>query len=100
MVDPSADGLLSKIPMIYFTYAIYNDARNKIYIGHTQNIESRLKRHNGVLKNKNSSFTSKNKGHWILVHKEEFPERKNAVRREKELKSYKGRMFIRGLIKK
>jgi len=53
-------------------YAIYNKLRNKIYIGHTSDLDNRLKRHNGLLKSKSKSYTYKNKGEWELVYKETF----------------------------
>ena len=82
---------------MYCAYAIKSD-KNKIYIGQTSNLEERLKRHNGFLKNKESSYTHKNGEIWKLIHKEEFLTRKEAVAREKSLKSYQGREFIKKLI--
>ena len=84
---------------MFYAYALYNQIRDKIYIGHTANLELRLKRHNGLLLNNKKSFTSKNSGLWQLIRKEEFTTRQEAMRREKELKSYRGREFIRRLIK-
>ena len=83
---------------MYYVYTITNN-EDKIYIGQTSDVEKRLKRHNGILKNKKSSYTHKNKGIWTLVHKEEFLTRKEAIAREKYLKSYRGRKFLRELIK-
>ncbi len=83
---------------IFIVYVIANK-NNKIYIGQTSDLESRLKRHNGLLRNKSKSFTSKNKGEWKLIYKEEFNTRKEAINREKQLKSYRGREFVRNLIK-
>lgn len=83
---------------MFSVYAIYNSG--KIYIGYTSDLCTRLQRHNGILKNKNSSYTSKNKGFWELIYKEEFKTRQEAINREKELKSFRGREFIRSLIKK
>lgn len=84
---------------MFHVYVIYNRIRNKIYIGHTDNIDNRIQRHNGILKNKAKSFTSKNNGFWKLIYKESFKTRKEAIKREKELKSYQGRKFFRSLIK-
>ncbi len=85
---------------MFFVYAIYNYARKKIYIGQTANLEVRLKRHNGILLNNKKSFTAKNSGNWELIYKEEFKTRKEAMVREKQLKSFKGRESIKKLIKK
>jgi len=83
---------------MYYAYAIKNN-NDKIYIGQTSNLEKRLKRHNGILKNKKSSYTYRNKGKWKILHKEKFLTRKEAMAREKYLKSYRGREFIKKLIK-
>ncbi len=97
MVDPPAGGLY-KLLIMFYTYVIYNLARKKIYIGQTSNLEKRIKRHNGILKNNVKSFTSKNSGKWKLIYNEKFKERKLALEREKQLKSYQGRKFIKNLI--
>lgn len=80
---------------MFFVYAIQNLERKKIYIGYTINLENRLKRHNGLLTNKRTSFTNKNRGQWELVYFEKFENRKEAINREKQLKSYRGRQFIK-----
>lgn len=85
---------------MYSAYAIGNTNTRKIYIGQTEDINARLLRHNGKLPNKKKSYTRKNKGMWILIHKEDFNARKEAIKREKELKSYQGRKFIRDKFKK
>ncbi|NTV54963.1 MAG: GIY-YIG nuclease family protein [Candidatus Moranbacteria bacterium] len=77
----------------YSIYVIQNEA-GKRYIGYTSDLEKRLKRHNGDLPNKTTSYTRKNRGHWTLKYKEEYASRQEALRREKELKSCQGRKFI------
>ena len=83
----------------FYVYASENKIREKIYIGYTVDLDSRIKRHNGILKNKKKSFTSKNSGLWELVYSEIFKTRQEAMKREKELKSFRGREFIRNIIK-
>jgi putative endonuclease len=83
---------------MFKTYAIYNKEKDAIYIGQTADLENRLLRHNGVLKNKKTSFTSKNSGCWKLIYEESFESRSAAIKREKELKSCQGRAFIKNLI--
>ena len=78
-----------------FVYAIYNSISKKIYIGQTNNLERRLKEHN--LK-KGTHFTAKTKGTWTVIYKEDVLDRKNALIREKQLKSYRGRKFIKQYI--
>ena len=83
---------------VFFTYAIYNKIRNKIYIGHTNNLKERIKRHNDLLPSKSTAYTRKNSGFWKLIYSEKSKTRKDAVQREKELKSSRGRKFIRNII--
>lgn len=85
---------------MFFTYVIRNQQKGKIYIGQTVDIEKRLQCHNGLLKNKNTSYTHKNNGDWEVVYSEEFESRSEAIKREKELKSYQGRQFIKNEILK
>jgi len=82
---------------MFTVYAITNEAE-KIYIGQTSDLEKRLLRHNGILKNKKKSFTSKNKGNWKVFYNEDYKTRGEALVREKQLKSYQGRKFLRNII--
>lgn len=85
--------------MPYFTYVIRSESSNKIYIGQTDNLEFRLRRHNGKYPTKKGSFTKINKGPWNLIHQEMFETRHEAIIKEKQLKSHAGRDWIRKLLK-
>lgn len=78
---------------MYYVYAIYNKQNDKYYIGQTENIEERIRMHND--KTFGGSYTSRFDGEWKLFYKEEFPSRSSALKREKELKSYRGREFLK-----
>lgn len=91
--SPPAGG--GRAPM-FFVYAIYNKKNDKIYIGETNKLEDRLNQHN--TKHFSKSFTSNFNGSWELIYKEEHISRQEARKREKQLKSYRGRQFIRSLI--
>ena len=81
---------------MFYIYALYNRKNDKIYIGQTKDLEERLRLHkNQVFK---TSFTSRFDGEWELIYKEKVNNRKEALLREKQLKSYQGRQFIRRLI--
>lgn len=85
---------------MFTTYVITNDI-DEIYIGHTDDLFLRLKRHNGELPTKNTSYTHKHKnGEWKIVLTEEFETRTEAMKREKELKSQRGRMYIQNILRK
>lgn len=85
---------------MFYVYAIINN-KGKIYIGQTVNLEARLKRHNGLLYHETTAYTYKNKeGEWRMIYKEELDTRSEALRREKELKSFRGREYIKSIINK
>jgi putative endonuclease len=60
----------------------------------TGNLEARLRSHNILAK---SGWTVRFRP-WTLVHTETFDDKNQALIREKQLKSHKGRDFIRSLI--
>ena len=78
---------------MYYTYVLYSPNYDCIYIGQTDNREMRLKRHNLGLVRSTKAYRP-----WILIHIEEFETRSEALRRERQLKSYRGRQFIRDLL--
>lgn len=81
---------------MYLVYVLKNSKTNKKYIGQTNNLELRLKRHNGLLPSKKKSFTNINRadGKWIVIYKQEYNTREEAVKREKYLKSHVGREWL------
>jgi putative endonuclease len=53
-------------------------------------LEKRVFAHNHLPKGWTKNFRP-----WVLVYSEKFEDKSNALNREKELKSHKGRDFIR-----
>jgi putative endonuclease len=89
---PPAGGGSSARSM-YTVYAIYNSLHKKIYIGQTKDLENRLNLHAAsAFKN---SFTARFSGDWVVIYKEQTQDRKAALFREKQLKSYRGREFVK-----
>lgn len=78
---------------MYFVYALYNKQFDKIYIGQTENLTERLKLHKE--KKFKNSFTARFEGEWILIYNEQTENRQQALTREKQLKSFRGREFVR-----
>ena len=81
---------------MYFVYGLYSPGYKKIYIGFTSDLEGRLLLHNNPI---NNGYTSRFRP-WIVIYSEELPDKRTAMRREKELKSAKGRLFIKTFIPK
>ena len=81
---------------MFHVYAIYNEKNNKIYIVQTSNLPSRLELHNK--KEFKRCYTARFDGKWELVYTESLDTRQEALNRERQLKSYQGRQFVKNLI--
>jgi len=79
---------------VYFVYAIYNRQAKKIYIGQTHDLDKRLKEHNDA-NNLTHLYTKRIGIGWELVYSESVTDRKQALVREKQLKSFRGREFVK-----
>ena len=77
--------------MKYFVYVLFSPTYDKIYIGFSGNVEKRIISHNHLAK---KGWTIRFRP-WTLIHTEGFETKKEAMAREKELKSTKGRRWIR-----
>jgi putative endonuclease len=75
---------------MYYTYVLYSKQYQKIYVGYTSNLENRLSAHNDI---RNTGWTSKYQP-WVVLHREVFESKQEAMKREKQLKSSRGRAFI------
>ena len=75
----------------YFTYVLYAEAYDKIYIGFTTDPTKRLDSHNSAI---NKGWTRSFQP-WKMIYHEEYSTKKEALVREKQLKTYQGREFIR-----
>ena len=80
---------------MYYTYVIQSTQNGKYYIGSTNNIPKRLQRHNsGTVKATKSYIPYK------LVYYEEYEQRSAAIKREYEIKRYKGGNAFKKLLNK
>lgn len=70
---------------MFYLYILYSKKDKRLYVGHTNNIETRLKRHNYGL-----VLATKNRRPLVLIHTEAHKTRKEAVKREYFLKSLWG----------
>ncbi len=78
-----------------YVYALYNQEASKIYIGQTANLDQRLASHN---QKHGNHFTAKFQGEWKLIYSESVTTRSEALKREKQLKSFRGREFLKKYI--
>ena len=78
----------------FYVYILYNFKRKFTYTGYTKNLKERLKRHNkGRVKSTKRYIPLK------LIFYEAYLSSKDAKRREKYLKSTKGKVALRLMLK-
>ena len=79
--------------MPFFVYIIYSASLDQYYIGHSEDVEDRLFRHN------NSGSKSTKKAHdWKLVYTKISQTKTEATNREFAIKKKKSRKYIEWLI--
>ena len=84
--------MAGKIAM-YKIYILKSKIKNHFYVGHTNNLEKRLNSHNrGRVKSTKSCKP------WKIIYTENFGNKHDAFKREKQIKSYKGGEAFKKLI--
>ena len=76
-----------------FTYVLRSKRTGGLYTGATTDLDRRISQHNSDF-----SRSTKNRGPWFLVHKEEFASLAEAYRREGFLKTGRGRDELRRIL--
>lgn len=69
-----------------YTVYILRFSDNSLYIGQTNNLDTRLRNH--LSKTGKSSKFAKDHGNFKLVYQEDFNSRIDAMRREKQIKGW------------
>ncbi|NQT96476.1 MAG: GIY-YIG nuclease family protein [Candidatus Marinimicrobia bacterium] len=75
---------------MFWVYVLYSVKIDRLYVGQTQDLKTRLREHR-----EGASFYTKRASDWRLIHFEKFGTCSDAMRREKQLKTYKGREYLR-----
>ncbi len=81
--------------MEYYFYILFSSSFDKFYIGHTNDLFERLRKHNS----NHSGFTGKFND-WKIVYSEKFNTKTEAYARERQVKKWKNRQRIEQLISK
>ena len=79
---------------MYYTYVLQSLKDKKFYTGYTRNLKLRFEQHQ-----KGLSESTKDRRPLKLIYYEACLNQKDATRREKYLKSYHGKMFLRNRLK-
>ncbi|NPA79475.1 MAG: GIY-YIG nuclease family protein [Thermotogae bacterium] len=77
----------------WYVYVLRSLKDRGYYIGYTSNLERRIEFHNA-----GRQRSTRHRRPWRLVYYEEFSSRSEAIRREKQLKAYKGGEAFKRLI--
>ena len=80
---------------MYSTYVLYSPGFNKIYVGFSSELTSRLIAHNDL---RNTGWSARYQP-WELLYSEEHFTKSEAMLREKQLKTSRGREFIHEMVK-
>ena len=76
-----------------FTYILFSAAINSYYVGSTNDLTDRLKRHN-----KGRSTFTKRGIPWIVVYQKSYPTKSEAYQAEHSIKSQKSRKYIQKIV--
>ena len=77
---------------MYLVYVLQN-SNGELYKGSTSDVEERI-----IYHNRGWSHWTKGRGPWHLVHSECFQTKTEALKRERFLKSGKGREYLHNII--
>ena len=79
---------------MFHTYILYSEKLDRYYVGYcSTSVEERLKSH--LFNHK--GFTARAKD-WVIVYVEDFPSKKEAYLRERQIKAKKSRAYIQFII--
>lgn len=80
--------------MFYYVYILESLKDKSLYVGCTNDLQRRFKKHNRKL-----NFSTKSKAPWKLIHYLAYLNEKDAVRREKYLKTNQGSRLLKRMLK-
>ena len=80
--------------MFYYTYVLQSEKDNKFYTGYTKNIKLRFEQHETE-----QVELTKDRRPLRLIYYEACLDQNDATKREKYLKTYNGKMFLKRRLK-
>ncbi len=82
-----------KIDYMFYVYILKSQIKNSYYVGQTNNLEARIKKHNAGL-----NKSTKHGIPWAVIYSETFATRSEAFKREQQLKRFKGGRAFKELV--
>jgi len=79
---------------MFYVYVLQSESDEGLYIGFSANLRQRIKDHH-----EGNSFATSYRGPWRLIYYEAYLEEKDALGRERYLKSGGGRRFLKNQLK-
>ena len=79
---------------MHYIYILHSEKDNKTYTGYTKNLKLRFEQHR-----KGKVSSTQDRRPLNLIYFEGCLRQKDATHREKYLKSYKGKMFLKNRLK-
>ena len=95
LAKEKVEGSTPFVRSMFTVYVLQNSFSKRYYVGSTNNIVRRIEEHN-----RGQTKSTKQKGKWTLIYKEEYSTALEANRRERQLKSYKGGNAFKKLIER
>lgn len=83
-----------KIKFIMFYVYVLRDGKGRLYIGYTKDLKERIKQHNS-----GKTWTTARMSDIELIFYEAFKSKLDAMRREKYLKTSKGKSSLQQIIR-
>ena len=80
--------------MYYYVYVLESLSRNMMYVGRTKNVEKRLKEHK-----EGKTWSTKRMLPVKLIYFEAFISKEDAIRRERYLKTSKGKSTLKLMLR-
>ena len=74
----------------FYVYVLKSESTGTSYVGHSKDLDKRIAEHNH-----GKSKSTRGKGPWRIIYKEEYKSRSEAMIREKYLKSVQGRLELK-----
>ena len=79
---------------VYYTYVLQSQMDGNFYTGYTKNLKLRFEQHN-----KGAVESTKDRSPFKLIYYEACLNQQDATKREKYLKTYHGKMFLKRRLK-